>query len=497
VTGTAVTEVGFYGKLPSHGDFVRRRVSDHFVECWDRWLQEGISASRALLGDRWLSVYLTSPAWRFVAAAGVLDREPMIGVMIPSVDRVGRYFPLTIAAPLPPNVGVVTGATAADEFLDRAEQLAVETVIADRIDFDGFDAGVGSLALALESLAAAPRLVLDDAAAGVTRQGFGCRWRIGLGESRQLAPMFDQLFAGHLAALYDPLVIWWTEGSENVEPSCLIGKGLPEAEGFTALMDGAWQQRGWTVAAGRLEGPAAPEELFDTAIMVDPTPPRFKSVGVSNVGKIRSINQDSYLERTDVGLWVVADGLGGHSNGEVASRMVCDGLADLVPTASFEETIEAASARIRAVNGQLVREAEREDRRSGSTVVAMMARGSRYAVVWAGDSRLYHYRAGRLEQVTRDHSAGDVDESGRVSTAITRAVGAEPALELDLIRGRVMPGDRFLLCSDGLTRTVPDDEIQRWLDLPDAQASVNALLKATLDAGAPDNVTVVIVEAFT
>jgi serine/threonine protein phosphatase PrpC len=108
---------------------------------------------------------------------------------------------------------------------------------------------------------------------------------------------------------------------------------------------------------------------------------------------------------------------------------------------------------------------------------------------------VYRHSNGRLQQVTRDHSVG-ADASGRVSTAITRAVGAEPDLELETVRGRVSAGDRFLLCSDGLTRTLSDDQIQRWLELPDARASVEGLLKATLDAGAPDNVTVVVVEAY-
>jgi serine/threonine protein phosphatase PrpC len=235
--------------------------------------------------------------------------------------------------------------------------------------------------------------------------------------------------------------------------------------------------------------------MFDPAALVDPTPPRFRSFGVSDVGRVRSVNQDSFLERTDVGLWVVADGLGGHSRGEVASRMVCDALADFAPTASFEDMIDAAGSRIGEVNTHLVRESERSDERSGSTVVALLARGTRYAVVWAGDSRVYRHSNGRLQQVTRDHSVG-ADASGRVSTAITRAVGAEPDLELETVRGRVSAGDRFLLCSDGLTRTLSDDQIQRWLELPDARASVEGLLKATLDAGAPDNVTVVVVEAY-
>ncbi len=91
-------EVGFYGKLPSHGDFLRRRVSDAFVGVWDGWLQECLTASRASLGDRWLDIYLTSPVWRFACAAGVCGRSPVIGVMAPSVDRVGRYFPLTLVA---------------------------------------------------------------------------------------------------------------------------------------------------------------------------------------------------------------------------------------------------------------------------------------------------------------------------------------------------------------------------------------------------------------
>jgi serine/threonine protein phosphatase PrpC len=296
--------------------------------------------------------------------------------------------------------------------------------------------------------------------------------------------------------LYEPLVIWWTEGSENVEPSCLVSKGLPQPGLFAAMMDGAWSHRGWSVVDGRTHGGPPDGEMFDTAALIDPTPPRFRSFGVSDVGRVRSINQDSFLERTEVGLWVVADGLGGHKHGEVASRMVCDALADFVPNASFEEMIDTASNRIRDVNLHLHREAERTDERSGSTVVTLMARGSRFAVVWAGDSRAYQYRDGRLEQVTRDHSAGDVDASGRVSTAITRAVGAESTLDLDTVRGRVSAGDRFLLCSDGLTRTLSDAQIQEWLALPDAQASVDGLLKATLDAGAPDNVTVVLVEAY-
>lgn len=111
-----------FGKLPSHGDFLRRRASDAFVDAWDAWLRECLTASHEALGERWLDVYLTSPAWRFVCAAGTCGPVPVIGLMVPSVDRVGRYFPLTLVANLPPDVNLITAATASAAFFDRAER---------------------------------------------------------------------------------------------------------------------------------------------------------------------------------------------------------------------------------------------------------------------------------------------------------------------------------------------------------------------------------------
>ena len=89
-------EVGFFGKLPSHGDFLRRRTSDAFVGVWDSWLQACITTSRQALGERWLDVYLTSPAWRFVCAPGACGPAPILGTMVPSVYRVGRSFPFPL-----------------------------------------------------------------------------------------------------------------------------------------------------------------------------------------------------------------------------------------------------------------------------------------------------------------------------------------------------------------------------------------------------------------
>ena len=491
---TLTLEVGLYGKLPSHGDFLRRRVSDAFVTVWDGWLQECVAASRDALGDQWLDVYLTSPAWRFAAAAGVFGERPMLGLMVPSVDRVGRYFHMAVVAGLPPGSDVVRAASAAEPFFAAAERLLIDTLASTHVDFNAFDRDVMNLAGELETCVLAPVAGLDTSAARVLADGAGAAcWQVPMEDVSQLPAVFEQLCSRRIADLYDPVVLWWTSGSLEVEPSCLLGKGLPPPQRFAALLDGAWID--WSRVAR--DEPPAPLDVELAAD--DPTPPRFRSAGATNIGRVRTVNQDAYVERSEVGIWAVADGLGGHLDGEVASRMVCDGLVDFVPAASFEETIEAAGERIREVNAHLVRAAEREHvpMRSGSTVVALLTRGTRCAILWAGDSRAYRLRAGRLDQLTQDHALPESEGGGNGSTAITRAVGAEKLLELDVYRDRVRPGDRFLLCSDGLTRVLPEDRIQTSMAAPDPQSAVDALVAGTLAAGAPDNVTAVIVDAYT
>ena len=484
-------EVGFYGKLPSHGDFLRRRVSDAFVAAWDPWLQGAIEASREMLGERWLDTYLTSPAWRFAAAAGAIGPSGVAGVMVPSVDRVGRYFYVTIVTDLPHEVWPGEAATRARDFFQQAEDMAIEAVSADQLDLDVFDAQVQALADPLDVLTVPPAVQLDERAGHVLDARAGEQWLLPLGSPPQLSDALMQLLWARLATAHPMMVLWWTEGSSLVEPSSLIASGLPDVETFAALLDGNWAPRRWHPVPARLRASAVESDT----LVDDLTPPLLRSAGATNVGRVRTINQDAFLERPDAGIWAVADGVGGLSDGEVASRMVCDALADFSPAGSFEEMIGGADHRLQEVNAHLVRGADQADEshRSGSTVVALLARGSRCAVLWAGDSRLYRWRNGYLDRLTRDHS---LSVDGAATTAITRAIGGEPRLTLDVVRERVQPGDRFLLCSDGLTRAVPEPVIGQWLRQENLGEAVAGLIRATLDAGAPDNVTALIVEAY-
>jgi type VI secretion system ImpM family protein len=109
---------GFFGKLPSHGDFVSRRLSRDFLDVWDGWLQHCMAESKATLGENWLNVFLTSPIWRFAMTPGACGDEAYIGVLTPSVDRVGRYFPLSIVASAPESAPPLpAGGTSATEHM--------------------------------------------------------------------------------------------------------------------------------------------------------------------------------------------------------------------------------------------------------------------------------------------------------------------------------------------------------------------------------------------
>lgn len=487
-------EVGFYGKLPSHGDFLRRRTSDAFVAAWDAWLQAGLSTSQAALGDRWLDVYLTSPAWRFVCAAGACGPMPVAGVLVPSIDRVGRYFPLTVVAELSPDVPIMGVPTQLLSFFGAAERLLVDTLAVETVNFERFDARVGDLRSELAQLASPREVVLDVAAVSIL-QG-GANWQVPIEPTGSPGSVFEQLLSRQMAAAYDPLVLWWTEGSAMVDSSCLISTGLPAASTFGAFLNGDWVRHRWTPAPAQVRRTEVPDEdLFDpsgAALLM-------RSAAATDRGRVRANNQDAFVERPDLGVWVVADGLGGHRDGEIASREVCDALADLAPAAEFDRLVEAAVERIQQVNAHLYRGSAGAvlTERCGSTVAALLARGARCAVLWAGDSRVYRWRAGHLERLTTDHSIGEPDPvTGRQEAhAITRAVGVAASVAVDVACHELRAGDRFILCSDGLTRIVTDAQLQERLAMTDLPAMVSALIALALDGGGPDNVTVVVTEA--
>ena len=206
---------GYFGKVSTLGDFVSRGLPDGLVAAWDAWLQQCIHASQQQLGDQWLDHYLTSPVWRFAISPGVLGPEGLGGVMMPSVDRVGRYFPLMIAAvgapPLLDWFHKHAGWYDAIEDLARASLDPVFRLA----QFDG---------LPEPNLAASPQAVPVRGA-----------WRFVLNEN-----VGEQV----VASVLHGHGLWWSEGSPNIRPSVLIFRGMPLSPSFTAMLSGNWREFG-------------------------------------------------------------------------------------------------------------------------------------------------------------------------------------------------------------------------------------------------------------
>jgi serine/threonine protein phosphatase PrpC len=230
----------------------------------------------------------------------------------------------------------------------------------------------------------------------------------------------------------------------------------------------------------------------------------FEAVGITDPGLKRRANEDSLLLRDSECLWAVADGMGGHRAGDWASQQIRDGLQSLALTRDFDRDLALIGNAVHAINARIFEESEKAGAMMGSTVAILHCRGDRFAVFWAGDSRVYLHRGGELYRVTTDHSevqeliaAGLIGEHDARThprrSVVTRAVGTSPELTLDVIADQIEAGDAFLLCSDGLTGAVTDEEIRDCLaDHPSSQIA-DILLKLTLERGAPDNVTVAVV----
>ena len=266
---------------------------------------------------------------------------------------------------------------------------------------------------------------------------------------------------------------------------------------------------GWWAPDGRRWALSALPSVTQFRMMLQAAPRndgdgRRVAKGISHPGTVRARNEDAFVDRSDIGLWAVADGAGGHDAGDVASAAAVAALAAIPAGLSAAEVLAQVRLRLEAVHADLQRRAASSANGAiaATTVVVLMARGDHFACLWAGDSRAYLLRDGAMSQVTHDHSlvqemvesgmlAPDEAEGHPQANVITRAVGSQEALELDKVTGRLQPGDMLLLCTDGLFKALPESQIAQMLA---AGSDPEQLLERAIQAGARDNVTAVLVQ---
>jgi len=233
------------------------------------------------------------------------------------------------------------------------------------------------------------------------------------------------------------------------------------------------------------------------------------SVAKTHRGNVRKINEDSILCQPELGLWGVADGMGGHEAGDVASQMVVESLSNLRwhNGQTFSAKVDAAEDQLLEVNERMCNLSKElhHGKAMGSTVVLLLIEGGVGACLWAGDSRLYRLREGELKQLSEDHShvaemlvRGQITEEQALvhphRNVITRAIGASDRLAVDVTVFDVLPEDLFLLCSDGLTNELSCEQILAHLQKYSLHASVGRMVASCLEGGARDNLSIVVAQ---
>ena len=234
----------------------------------------------------------------------------------------------------------------------------------------------------------------------------------------------------------------------------------------------------------------------------------FETGELSDVGCRRSINEDSLLARPDCGLWVVSDGMGGHTAGDFASQAIVGELETIGHAASPEDLEARFMERIVRANETIVAHAAELDRGTiGATLVALLVNGDDFACAWSGDSRAYLLRDGHFNQQTRDHTeVRDLLDAGAITpeeaanwprkNVITRAIGVADLPSVDIVTGKLKLDDTFVLCSDGLTEHLADEEIAQFASTLPPREACAAMVQETLDRGARDNVTVIAIRCL-
>jgi len=229
-------QIGLYGKLPAYGDFIFRNLNSSFITPWDEWLQHFIAGSQEQIGEGWLDIYLTSPIWRFVLSPGVIDGKMWAGLMMPSVDRVGRYFPVSLVKPFDGDINPVKFILDQSAWFDALEARCLSAL----------DGSVDADTL-IESVNQIDLLHTEDYQSTVNLGEMGSMIFGLTPENNPLQSTLPYMLNAALATHLSSYSLWQTAGSQLISPMLFSCQGLPPIGSIASMLDGQWQQRGWKI----------------------------------------------------------------------------------------------------------------------------------------------------------------------------------------------------------------------------------------------------------
>ncbi|MDQ0134388.1 type VI secretion system protein ImpM [Neorhizobium galegae] len=438
--------IGFFGKLPTHGDFVSSGLGRKLQGALDAWLQASLQAIQAEFGNQWERRFRSMPSWRFIVERDLWGPATLAGVIVPSLDRVGRNFPLVVAAQLHGFSGDPRSLCLDDTWFIATEGLA-ETSARRDFDIDTFTTGMKRLR--------PPR-------AGQFDDGI---------EQRSLVP---------------PGTLWWRMDPQDRRMKGFRASGAPAPSDFLKLLSDD--------AAREAEQPKS--ALRQQEASADPTPApveashslRLFHSYASHPGTRLSLNADSLFISAIPSIFAIVDGVGDGNGALEASKIA----AGMLGEATSHETIEALVQEIKGKLGRahgVLQSGLTPDRstRSASVVVFASLHES-FAVLWAGDARCYLLRDGMMRCLTRDHT-----EIG-LRRSLARGIGLKGQLVPEVVSDRLLPGDRLLLCSNPLPQILSERSIAEMLLSTDIDEVSAVLTQEALIANCRENLSAMVID---
>lgn len=407
---------GFFGKLPCNGDFIQYNVSQEWLEGWDQWLQASIFESRQALQGEWLNAYLSGPIWRFVLGEGACGSGAYAGVIVPSVDRVGRYFPLTLVRQLDSGWNPLDVAVCWAPWFEALEQCACAALDAQDLRLDEFVARVGQIQDPLT--VAVPTHIDNELFRNAGFPAAGTQWQMNLPSADHLQLDMSVLAYREIYRHLRPVTLWWTAGAERVQPSWLLSRGLPAPASFTAMLDGSWRGSAWQTAnpgavysmpapqaavTGFAPSPPAPEPFIAPSGPSLEAHARLPTNSPSNVEG----NLAAFVVRPEIGLWAVVA-----PNGDTAvnaTRTVADALQDVGPAATLTLLAESVRQILLRVSQRLADESARNPLNPVglANVLAVVKSEAECAYISAGDAQVLRVRDGITMPMIGDGSAAN------------------------------------------------------------------------------------------
>jgi len=461
---------GFFGKVASHGDFVANRFDVALRRLIDDWLQRSIEYSRRSLGSAWPDAFKTMPVWRFVFAPGLSGQNGFVGLMAPSADRVGRHFPLVLAARLPAPPSQLHAAENLQQWFDAAERLILFTR-QPTFDLERFD----------QALAALPTPPNGD---GDILKGRSFWWTLDGVSSR---------FSANGLPAAENFERFLGEGpSEKIvsPPPRPVEEALPSPK---------------VVPPPRPIDPRIPPLDYPPPPLPLPPPPppppppeQLRAAPVAPVLYAASASHSGARLQTDAmaltdgqrgDLHGLARGWGHGVTGTQAATLVIERLLQIAPASTIGDLVAHAKGALSSADILLRNARQGSDTAGEVSVVALLAAGSRWAAIWAGDLRCYLLRDGLMRCLTRDHV-----EIG-LRRRLARTVGGSTQFACDIVTDDLFAGDRFLLITADLAGRVGERKIAAHLAEARLADVPTAVIEEALMTGIGGNVAAVAIAA--